>query len=158
MRVKLLLIAFLTLALLAGPLIATDSPQVGEEERKVTVEGICWCWVYFPSTAKPGDWFPVRVRLKALREMDFIVSVRVIHGWGRFSDWDKVIDTHLGIFDEAKGTTAVKIPEDVETGPIYIWLDIGYSDINHYTKKGGEYYYVSDGWILTGPYVRGITP
>jgi len=159
MKIKWMVI-FVTLLLCSPFIIPLVLNEPSVKEVRGEIEGVCRYWVYLPSEAEPGDLLPIKVKIRGLNifGLDFIVSVRVIYGYKRASDWKDVIITHLTFLEEEEGITAVRIPIDVETGPVIIWLDIWYRGSDYYVIKKGKRTYVLWDTLIWGPYIKGYGP
>lgn len=110
------------------------------------------------SSVKPGEWLPITIVFKALRSMRFYVDISVEYGYARWTNWSRLLDRELSFMESVTLLHSVYIPMDVETGPVLIWLTVGYTDDSYYCREGPSYYYVEWNWIVAGPYVEGITP
>lgn len=158
MRVKvrpcLFILLLLTFTLFPASLYSEE--EFFEYSESITF--ICDFKVKVPSRAEPGDWLPVTIELKALRSLSFIVDVTVHYGWGRWSNWTTLLDRKLSFGERVTLSHSVKIPEDVETGPVLVWVMIQYTNDNYYCREGARYYYRVKSCIFPGPYIIGTLP
>ena len=116
--------------------------------------------VFISDAAEPGGWVVIEVRLRSLHpgRMRFAVDVNVHYGWGRWSNWSTLIDRELRFNEAVNATHSVRIPVDVETGAVLVWVNVQYTNANYYCREGPREYYVSANYVFTGPYVVGTTP
>ena len=133
-------------------------PVMAELSYREDVDGVAVVDVTMPEFASPGRNVTVTIVFTSKKDMDFVVWVLAGYGWGRWTNWTKLLKEHLKPLEKRILVHRVAIPEDVETGPMIVVLEVQYYDVEHYRVEGNQTYYDYTYRIFPGPYIHGTEP